>query len=532
MADLVSLKTVAARLHENGAYGAAYALYEELLAEEDEDDLHSEVARLALGTGHLVQALTHIEQLAKVQPDSSDAWWRLTSCRYATWDLTGTREALRQTLSLDREHRGARSLSLYLSLFDSAMSPGDRLREHQSWGECFGQVSRRRCVFPNNPDPTRPLRVGYVAQAFTRIPEATFLGPILRNHRRENVTAFAYSSTPTERVAELAEVQSRDISALEVTAIEDVIARDQIDVLINCDGAIDGRTMQVFARRAAPVQVSHPIYPASTGLSTMDYRLTDWRADEVPDRKEEYSERLYVMSGSMLLFSPAQHCPEVGSLPVDRNGFITFGAFHNPLKLNPGTLYGWAATLRGLPGSRIVIHHALGGIDARSRRRIDSSLRKNIEIAFGDNGVGPDRLAFVGALSHWDHLDLHNEVDILLDAHPFSGYTTTLEALWMGVPVITFEGSGLVSRISAIVLRHLGLESFIAKDEQRYIEIAVSLANEPQRIRELRGQLRAKLAESPLMDATGHVRNLEAAYRQFWHEWLREREAVTTPQAS
>lgn len=511
---------IVSRLHNAGDAVAAYALCDQVGSSNH--SMFRQITLRAFRSGDLPQAQSYAQSWTTLEPQSKEAWWTLAKIHYALWDRDSAVHALERAQTLDPANPAIASLLLYLSLLDDSLTGLDRLRNHRSWSKQFVGRVRAREDFPNDRDHRRRLRVGYVVQAFTEYPESTYMQPFLELHDRSEVEVFAYTSTPADCASNFTDVQWRDISELSASEAAELILQDRIDILVDNDGHINPKAMQIFARRTAPVQVSLQNYPASTGLSAMDYRITDEGCVPTPASRRQYSEELFCIAGSSICFSPTRHYPEVGPLPYDRNGFITFGAFQNPLKINEGCIARWSAILRALPDARLVIHHALGGMGCRNFGSIDPSLKDRFQRQFTDNRIEVERIAFVGALSHWDHLDLHNEIDIMLDTLPFSGYTTTLESLWMGVPVVAANSHDFVSGMSAAILHHLGLKSLVTTNNAFYPALAIRLAKNPKILRKLRGGLRSMMKSSPLMNGVKFVHEVEKAYRVFWREWSRE----------
>jgi predicted O-linked N-acetylglucosamine transferase (SPINDLY family) len=453
---------------------------------------------------------------AEESPDDIECWLTLGRLYHSLWDIRASRNAFLRALELDPMHTEARGVVLYFSHFEDEWPPAERHRMHCDWWRLHNAPVRTR--FPNVPDPDRRLRVGYVANAFLRRPEALFLPPILECHNEAQFEVLCYTSTAGER---LSRHTWRDVSELTAAGLAHLVEQDAIDILVDIIGPLDPRASEAFAGRAAPVQVSFPNYAGSTGLSTMDYRITDAVADPEGLSGHLYTEKLCRLP-VLLPFAPPEHHPPVQAPPFERNGFVTFGSFNNPIKLTPELLAFWAGILAAAPTARLVIHHALGGLFEFRAGVVNRDLEARLRAPFLEAGIAPDRLAFVGGLSHWDHLDFHNEIDVMLDPFPCNGFTTTVESMWMGVPVIAWNGDSYVSRISAAFLRPCGLGDFVCADLAAYRDLAIRLAGDPGPLVALRSELRDWVRGSALMDRFGYTRGLEQAYREFWRTWCRQ----------
>ena len=273
-----------------------------------------------------------------------------------------------------------------------------------------------------------------------------------------------------------------------------------------------------FARKPAPVQASWLGYPATTGLSAMDYRLVDAVTDPPGIADAQASERLVRLPGGLLCYTPARDLGAPPAPPCLAAGSVTFGSFNNPAKLSEATLDGWAALLQRLPAARLL----LKGSPFR-----DPGTRGLYRARLVQRGVAAERVELVGWIaSPAEHLALYDRVDIALDPFPYNGTTTTCEALWMGVPVVSLRGDRHAARVGASLLRRVGLDELVADSVEAYIAIAAGLAEKPQELAALRSSLRPRMLASPLCDTAGFTRSLEAAYRAMWQRWCETREAA------
>lgn len=289
------------------------------------------------------------------------------------------------------------------------------------------------------------------------------------------------------------------------------ITEDRIDILIDLAGHTGGR-MPLFARKPAPVQAAWLGYPASTGLSAMDYRITDGNADPA-GYDELNSERLVRLPGSYFCYRPPNESPQPAPPPALERACITFGSFNNISKLSPSTIRLWSRVLREVPGSRLLL---------KAEALAEHSARRRILERFGDAGIDAARLD----MRSWEsntagHLAAYAGVDIALDTGPYNGATTTCEALWMGVPVVTLAGDRSESRMGASILSAAGCRDWIADGADEYVAIAGRLAAAPDALHALRAGMRERLRASPLLDGEGFTRGLETAYRRMWQEWCR-----------
>jgi len=325
---------------------------------------------------------------------------------------------------------------------------------------------------------------------------------------------FLYSATSAEdddTTALRAQTdQWRPIVGMRDDEAAAAIQRDQIDILIDLTGHTANARLPVFARKPAPVQATYLGYPNTTGLSTIDYRITDAIADPPGLTESIHTERLERLPDAFFCYLTVGGVPDVGPLPAMTRGGVTFAVTTNFAKVRPATMALWAKILHAAPKSRLLIQ-AKGLEQPATRDRVTQF--------FADQGIPPDRLDLRGPVKLPVFLRLFSEIDIVLDTFPFNGGTTTCHGLWMGLPIITIAGIAGVSRIGASVLKHIGLSDLVAGSTEQYMENASRLSRDQQRLARLRESLRDRMRASALMGFERHTRELEAAYRNVWIDW-------------
>lgn len=387
--------------------------------------------------------------------------------------------------------------------YDPQVADMDRFKAAQKWGEWAisktnGPLPRPRLRSLKN----RPLRLGYVSPDFCQHTVGLFLKPVIENHNPETTTLFAYHAGKVNDWVTHAIKSSctfRDISSLDDCKAAELIRQDEIDVLVDLCGHTAGSRLTVFAHRPAPVQISWLGYFATTGLPCMDAVLLDkWHA---PSGTGKYfTEKIIHLRSGRICYQPVPFAPEISSPPCLKNGFITFGSFNNTAKLNSQVLETWAMILGKVPESKLIL---------KWRTFNDDDFRRSVQNAFAARGIESHRLELHGPSFHADLLKAYADVDICLDPFPFSGCMTSCEALWMGVPVVTWPQSRVVSRQTHALLSAIGLDCFSAKDKNHYIRIAAELADTPDQLKELRTTLRHRMQNSCLCDAKNFAKTLE-----------------------
>jgi protein O-GlcNAc transferase len=369
----------------------------------------------------------------------------------------------------------------------------------------------------NDRSPSRRLKIGYVSPDFRRHSVNYFIEPVLASHSHEQFEVYCYSDVlrpdqVTERLQGYAD-QWRDIAGMPDEQVGELIRKDGIDILIDLAGHTGYNRMLLFARKPAPIQVSWLGYPNTTGLKTMDYRLVDAYTDPPGLTDPYYTEKLVRLPESFLCYQPDTDSPAVGSLPALKTGYITFGSFNIFPKVSQETFALWARVLKVLPASRLII---------KARSFSDGVACNHAMEMFTAHGISPERVELIAHMpSFAEHLDLYNRIDIAMDTFPYHGTTTTCEALWMGVPVITLSGSMHASRVGTSLLSNIGLPQLIAKTHDEYSGIALHLARDIERLRLMREGLRKMIKNSPLIAAKWFTVNLENCYHKMWMDWYK-----------
>lgn len=409
------------------------------------------------------------------------------------------------------------NLSFALNYLQDRVTPEDVLQAHRAFGAALsGGAPIGRGI---DASPDRPLRVGYISPDFRAHSVARFIGPALEHHDREqfNVTCYHVSPRADEVTARLRRLghRWRDAGAMTDADFAALVRADRIDILVDLAGLTAGTRITAMAMRTAPVQVTYIGYPNTTGVPAIDARLVDEITDP-PGSDSLACERLVRLPGCFLAYRPDSDMPEPG---VDLSGPVMFGSFNALAKVSPTTVGLWSRVLRAVPESRLLLKaKALG----------DTATQARVRGWFERAGIDPTRLELTAQTRDVsDHLSMYRRVHVALDTTPYNGTTTTCEALWMGVPVVTILGRTHAGRVSASLLRAAGLAEWVASDPEAFVSIAARLASDRGLLAELRRGLRARLAGSTLLDGAGLTRRVERAYRDLWEHWCAARGAPT-----
>ena len=464
--------------------------------------------------GRIAEAIDMLRRATELEPGSAAAWNDLGACLISRGDIAAADEALQEALRLDPKLFSGWVNRMLISNWRSRDRAGV-FELHRSFGLHMTELTaaKRFTSHPNVTNENRRLRVGFVSGDFRRHSVSYFVrGPLSRLDRTK-VEAWAYynHAREDERTQELKPLfeEWRSIHGVSDDDTAAMIRRDGIDILIDLTGHTGHSRLSLFALKPAPVQISWIGYPNTTGLPTIDYRLTDEFADPSGSSDEFHTETLIRLPDCFLCYSPLREAPEVVPPPVTECGNITFGSFNTRVKIGDETLALWRQVLTAVPNAKLVIKSAVG----LSEQSGKDELLQKIKLA----GIDTERVTLHSAPEALgDHLALYGTIDICLDTFPYHGTTTTCEALWMGVPVVTLAGESHVSRVGVSLLSNIGLQELIAHSAAEYVRIAAALARDPARLIELRATMRERMLASPLLDATSMARNLESALHQMW----------------
>lgn len=475
-------------------------------------EMHSNLGTVYQALGRTTDAIVAYETALRLHPGLIVALNSLGSVYMAQNDFDHAEHCFRQCLKKNPGDLRARSNLLMLLNYLPDTDSKEVLAEHLEWG----RIAQSRNPHMTHTEPAslsgRRLRIGYVSSDFREHSVASFIEPVLRQHDRERFEVCCYSDLPTadsttHRIRASVDLW-RDINKLSDTEAVRLVLEDRIDILVDLAGHSGNNRLEIFAAQPAPLQMTWIGYPNTTGLETVSYRITDGLADPAGE-DAYYSEKLLRLDGCFLCYQPPADAPEVAPLPARINGHITFGSFNNYSKINPGVLQLWAEVLRQIPGSRLLLKcPAL--TDGTVRARVTSDLQAL--------DIEAERVDLMGhTRTRQEHLSLYARVDIALDTFPYNGTTTTCEALWMGVPVMSLVGKRHAGRVGATLLSAAGLTDWLANTPESFVAIAEDRANDIDRLARLRTLLRDQLAGSELCNVSGLVDRLEEALLDVWH---------------
>ncbi len=466
--------------------------------------------------GQLDEAIATYRELLRLKPDYAEAWSNLGNALKDEGQLDEALACYRRAIELKPGDITAHSNLVYVAQFHPHYGCAALAGERARWARQHATFNETITPHANSPDPRRRLRVGYVSPDFRDHVIGRNLLPLFANHDRGEFEIICYSGTApgdafTDRFRSLADgwrstlgVPDADLAA--------TIRADGVDILVDLTQHMAGNRLAMFARRPAPVQISFAGYPDGTGLEAIGYRISDRHLDAgAPSSPAEKVFRI----DSFWCYDPCGADVEINELPALANGTPpTFGCLNNFCKITDGMLALWARVLTQVEGSRLMILSPVG----RHRARILELLMRA--------GVAAHRVEWVTSRPRKEYLEWYRRLDVVLDTFPYNGHTTTLDALWMGVPVVSLAGETPVSRAGLSILGNLGVPEWVAHSHDEFVRIAVGLANDLPALARWRATLRERMEASVLMDAPRFARNIEAAFRGAWEAWCATAEST------
>jgi protein O-GlcNAc transferase len=518
--------SMGAALGQLGQYEKALEHFHQAVkSEPDNADGHLNLGITLATVGQPDQAIASFRRSLDIRPDSADAYVGLTNALKDLGQFEAALDSVRRALELDPDCALAHNNLLFIHNYVIDQPAALLLADARRFGAMAARLARPYTEWPNSTDPGRCLRVGFVSGDLRNHPVGYFLESVLAALSAQasgRLALFAYSNNNGSGDETSKRLQAHckgwhDTARMSDKALAQRIRDDGIDILIDLSGHTAQNRLPLFAWKPAPVQASWLGYFATTGVAAIDYFIADpWTLS--PDQEAHFSEQIWRLPETRLCFTPPDADVAAGSLPALTNGFVTFGCFNNLSKMNDAVVTLWAQVLNAVPGSRLFLKYKQLG---------EASIRQSTCERFAIHGIKPERLIFEGYVPRANYLASYQRVDIGLDPFPFPGGTTTMEALWMGVPVLTLAGERFLSRQGVGLLMNAGLPEWVAKDPGDYVARAVAHAGDLQGLARLRAGLRQQVLASPIFDAPRFAVHFEAALRGMWQLWCEQKPTPT-----
>jgi len=489
---------------------AIESIRKSLQIDPSDANAHNTLGNIYMEKGDILNALDCFNTATTIDPDFAEAHNHKGGALLRLRRIKEAIESYERAISinpLNIEALNNRNLALN---YDNSYSDTQIFQKHHEFGKIFDQSLAR---FQRSPRPKEKLRIGYVSADFRQHSVNYFFEPVLRNHNKTIIEIYCYHNSNkedsvTEKLKGFAD-QWRPIKNLSDEQAAQLINDDEIDILVDLSGHTNGSRLALFGLKPAPIQCTWLGYPNTTGLTTIDYRLTDELTDPLDAPEINYTETLYRIDNGFSCYQgdhvavPANKIEGPKSSPD-----ITFGCFNNLIKVTDEVISVWSKILHEVPHSRLILKTGLSGAD---------DLMAPILGQFSGAGIDPERIIIKDRIEDWaEHLKLYNEIDIGLDPFPYNGTTTTCEALWMGIPVIVLAGAKHASRVGHSLVTRVGYPELSAENIHKYVTIACELANDPDRLSTTKNNLRPRMLASSLCDHKGFTYKLEAAYQTMW----------------
>lgn len=510
--NINALSNLAAALAQQGQYESAIDYYQKALALDSNNAmLHYNLGIAFSRKKQLSLALEEFQIAFDLKPHHVDCCYNLAKTCLQLGQVEVAIEYYHKTLSLQPHHYDAHNsflLAMHYLRDDNAM---DIVAQAKLFNQEFCSPFKPP-EYKHLPDPNKRLKIGYVSADFRRHSVTSFIESVLAHHDHSQFEVYCYYNNhhedeDTQRLKHYAD-HWLNCANLSDDALATQIQTDTIDILIDLSGHTAGNRLQVFARKPAPIQMSYLGYPDTTGVTAIDYRIVD---NYVENALLNSTETRLTMPNSYFCYTPPALTPLVNELPALKNHYLTFGSFNNFSKLTPELLELWAELLKQGPSAKLLLKNA---------SLHDEQLQTQLKVRFQALGIESERLILAGHMETTDeHLNMYHHVDIGLDTFPYNGATTTCEALWMGVPVVTWAGQSHVSRVGLSLLTTMGLTQFVTDSPDAYLARCLKLSQDLQVLANLRSMLRHKMQASPLMKGALFTQHLEQHYKISWQKW-------------
>jgi FkbM family methyltransferase len=469
--------------------------------------------------GRCMQAVEYFTIADKLEPNNPDTLNCFAGSTMKIGRLEEAMDLLRKALTIKPQARDAYSNLLLVSNYLHSTKADEIFEESKKWAKIQAPTTLALKNHDNSLEPHRKLRIGYISPDFKDHSVTFYFESLLNGHDRNKFEIYGYGNVgkPNEGTYRLIDKFDfyRDIFKVGDEEVVELIISDSIDILVDLAGHTGKNRLHVLAYKPAPIQVTYLGYPNTTGMTQIDYRLTDDIVD-TPEQQKYYTEKLVFLPNGFLCYNPGQRQPTVKSLPMLYKHYITFGSFNVVNKLSPVVMKIWVDILNAVPNSKLILKFTEG---------VDPKVREYYHNLFAEYGLEnpEDRIMIFKWLSISEHFELYNKVDIALDTYPYNGTTTTCQAFLMGVPVITLVGPRHASRVGLDILTRLEMQFFAAQSHEEYVKKAVALAANPEALTKIRETMRNRLAASPLCNYKLITNDIENAYRKMWHDYCRSK---------
>lgn len=500
-----------------GKNAEAWELGRRVLAiDPDHLDAHFQLGLAGMRVNRYEDALSHFRRVLSRTPENVEALTNLAAVHFGLGMISDALSELEKALEFAPDLVAIWQNYVSILNYDEAAPLARMMERHRKAGQRIAKIAPKPpSRYTNDRSPERRLRLGYLSGDLFNHPASHYVEPVFRLHDREAFDVYAYSliawSDPVTEAFKASIPNWRDVGLLDDDALFRLIQRDKIDILVDLSGHTARNRILVMARKPAPVTVNWVGYLNTMGMKAYDYSILDPHLLS-PAAEAGFVETPYKLPHTAYCYTPLIGDRPIAPFPYQANGNITFGCFNNPAKLSSSSFAAWAAILKAVPSSKILFKYKTFSTAIVQQRVLE---------ALAAHGIGPDRLVFDGFSPLGSFLDTFSLIDIALDSFPYSGVTTTMHTLFMGVPVVTLEGDTPMQRFGRTAMYAIGRPEWIARTPEEYVAITIGLVEEIRRNPGLRQEVRQRMLASPLMQQQQFVRDLESGYRDMWRRWCR-----------
>ncbi|MCX5633829.1 MAG: methyltransferase domain-containing protein [Phycisphaerae bacterium] len=478
-------------------------------------DIYNGIGLIYDRLGKCSLAIENLYKAKRLEPNNIAIWNNLGCCFMKVGRAQEAIDLFRKAIAINPKYQDAYSNLLLNLNYLPEVEVAEIFEESKKMAQIQMPPALTCKKYNNFPDPDKKLRIGYISPDFKVHSVMYFFESLLMGHDRNNFEIYGYGdvTNPDEHTGKLIEKFDfyRNITSVDNIDAVKLIKSDSIDILVDLSGHTGRNRLGVLAYKPAPIQVTYLGYPNTTGISQVDYRFTDAVAD-TPDQQQYYTEKLVFLPNGFLCYNPGDIQPPIKNLSSLKRGYTLFGCFNTPKKINHIIVKIWIDVLKNVPNSKLLLKFKDGD---------DEQIKEYLWNLFAEHGLKDPKkdVMIFGAIPYEAHLDTYNSIDIALDTYPYNGTTTTCQALFMGVPVITLTGKNHASRVGLDILSRLDMQFFSAQSPEEYVKKAVALASKPEALAKIRTFMRQRLAASPLCNYKLITNDIENAYRKMWHQW-------------
>jgi len=496
-------------------YDKAEQYYKKIIKTVPHAITYDRLGCLCLKTERMSEAVSYLQKASEMLPDNINIQNDLAAALIKSGETSEGSRLLQDSIEKTPMNAKIHSTFIYHLHLQPELDQQIIFNAHKEWGQKHAPMSLANLPHSNIPNPQRKLRIGYISPDFRKHSIAFMVEMLLKEHNRDIVELYGYGNVeqPDDITRELQKMFNcyHNIYGSGDDTVANMIRVDKIDILVDLAGHTLNHRLLVLARKPAPVQVTYYGYCDTTGMQQVDYVLTDELLNP-PQSQKYYTEQLAYLPGGICIYNSRVNI-DLTPPPVTKNGYVTFGAFTNNLRFNSKLLETWSEIIKSVPDSRLLLGFTGGDDEAVQVRYLSQ---------FENFGVSKKSIQFNGRKHYQEYLKQYANIDITFDTFPENGGTTTCDSLWMGAPVISMFSEHQNGRVGLTILNRVGLGELAVPTMAEYVAKAVELAKNPAKLTEMRSSIRSKMANSPICDTKRLAAEVEAAYRQMWHNWCQK----------